>query len=80
VIPAGRDLVEPAVALATRLAAQGKRVLVDDRPGASPGVKFTDAELIGIPQTIVLGRRFSEGYVETRNRQTGVREEVRLAV
>jgi prolyl-tRNA synthetase len=80
VIPASRDLVEPAVALATRLAAQGKRVLVDDRPGASPGVKFTDAELIGIPQTIVLGRRFSEGYVETRNRQTGVREEVRLAV
>jgi prolyl-tRNA synthetase len=80
VIPAGRDLLGPAVDLATRLAAQGKRVLVDDRPGASPGVKFTDAELIGIPQTIVLGRRFSEGYVETRNRQTGVREEVRLAV
>jgi prolyl-tRNA synthetase len=80
VIPTSRDLVEPAVDLATRLAAQGKRVLVDDRRGASPGVKFTDAELIGIPQAIVLGRRFAEGYVEIRDRRTGTREEVRLPV
>ncbi|MEH1124616.1 proline--tRNA ligase [Micromonospora sp. CPCC 206061] len=78
VIPTSRDLLGPAVELATSLAAQGRRVLVDDRPAASPGVKFTDAELIGIPQTIVLGRRFTDGYVELRNRRTGTREEVRV--
>jgi prolyl-tRNA synthetase len=53
-------------------------VLVDDRTQVSAGVKFTDAELIGIPEAVVVGRRFSEGYVEWRDRSTGERSEVAL--
>jgi prolyl-tRNA synthetase len=42
-------------------------------------VKFTDAELLGIPRIVVLGRRLGEGYVELRDRTTGEREDVALA-
>lgn len=51
-------------------------MLVDDRANVSVGVKFTDAELIGIPRAVVVGRRLPEGYVELRERATGVHEEV----
>jgi prolyl-tRNA synthetase len=68
--------VEPALAVAATLAGAGLRVLVDDRPGLSAGVRFTDAELLGMPYTAVLGRRFAEGYVELRNRATGERRDV----
>jgi len=54
-------------------------VLVDDRGTVSAGVKFTDAELIGIPRTVVVGRRLSEGYAELRDRRTGERRELRLS-
>jgi len=54
-------------------------VLLDDRVGVSPGVKFNDAELIGVPTTVVVGRRLSEGVVEVRHRATDVREDVPLA-
>jgi prolyl-tRNA synthetase len=66
----------PALDLGTRLAEAGLRVLVDDRPGLSAGVRFTDAELLGMPYTVVLGRRFADGYVELRNRATGERWDV----
>ena len=56
--------------------AAGLRVLVDDRAGVSPGVKFTDAELIGVPQILVAGRRSAEGVVELKDRRTGEREEL----
>ncbi|WP_341718282.1 proline--tRNA ligase [Micromonospora sp. FIMYZ51] len=65
-----------AVDLGAQLAAGGLRVLVDDRAGVSAGVKFTDAELIGIPRTVVVGRRLAEGYVELRDRATGERTDV----
>ncbi|MEU5551594.1 proline--tRNA ligase [Micromonospora sp. NPDC047793] len=68
--------VEAALDLGTRLAAAGLRVLVDDRAGVSAGVKFTDAELIGIPRTVVVGRRLADGYVELRDRSTGERAEI----
>jgi prolyl-tRNA synthetase len=42
-------------------------------------VKFTDAELIGIPRAVVLGRRLAEGYVEVRDRRSGGRTDVALA-
>jgi prolyl-tRNA synthetase len=42
----------------------------------SAGVKFTDAELIGIPEAVVVGRRYGSGYVEWRDRATGERTEV----
>ncbi|MBX7269793.1 proline--tRNA ligase [Micromonospora sp. Llam7] len=63
--------VEAALDLGARLSAAGLRVLVDDRAGVSAGVKFTDAELIGIPRAVVVGRRLVDGYVELRDRATG---------
>ncbi|WP_433230303.1 proline--tRNA ligase [Micromonospora sp. CA-248260] len=68
--------LDAALDLGGRLSAAGLRVLVDDRANASVGVKFTDAELIGIPRAVVVGRRLPEGYVELRERATGVHEEV----
>ncbi|HEY0696586.1 MAG TPA: proline--tRNA ligase [Micromonospora sp.] len=65
-----------AVELADRLTAAGLRVLLDDRSHVSAGVKFTDAELIGIPRLVVVGRRFTDGYVELRDRRSGERSEV----
>ncbi len=42
-------------------------------------MKFTDAELIGIPRTVVVGRRLADGYVEVRDRATGERTELPVA-
>ncbi|MEV6303720.1 proline--tRNA ligase [Actinoplanes sp. NPDC051861] len=79
IVAAGRDgQVEAALSLGATLARAGVRVLVDDRPNVSAGVKFTDAELIGIPRSVVVGRRLSEGYAELRDRSTGGRDEVPL--
>ncbi|MFG2976701.1 proline--tRNA ligase [Streptomyces sp. NPDC048331] len=64
---------------ATALAAAGRRVLLDDRPGLSPGVKLTDAELIGVPWILVAGRRSADGVVELQHRASGTREELPLA-
>ncbi|MFB7172247.1 proline--tRNA ligase [Streptomyces sp. NPDC056254] len=64
---------------ATALAESGMRVLLDDRPGLSPGVKLTDAELIGVPWILVAGRRSADEVVELQNRATGTREELPLA-
>ncbi len=61
---------------ATALAAAGLRVLLDDRPGLSPGVKLTDAELIGVPWILVAGRRSADGVVELQDRASGTREEL----
>jgi prolyl-tRNA synthetase len=65
--------------LAGALTGAGVRVLVDDRPGLSAGVRFTDAELLGMPYTVVLGRRYPDGYVELRTRATGEATEVPVA-
>ena len=80
IVAAGKDgQVEAALTLATDLVARGLRVLVDDRPNVSAGVKFTDAELIGIPRAVVVGRRFRDGYAEIRDRRGGGRDEVPIA-
>ncbi|TQK51510.1 prolyl-tRNA synthetase [Streptomyces sp. SLBN-118] len=80
VVAAGKALqTELALDVADQLAAAGLRVLVDERPGVSPGVKFTDAELIGVPKIVVAGRRASEGVVELKDRRTGEREELTVA-
>ncbi|MEV8534242.1 proline--tRNA ligase [Streptomyces sp. NPDC051211] len=60
------------------LAGAGLRVLLDDRVGLSPGVKLTDAELIGVPWIVVAGRGAAEGLVELQNRHTGTRETLPL--
>jgi prolyl-tRNA synthetase len=62
--------------LAEELSARGLRVLLDDRPQVSAGVKFTDAELLGMPRAVVVGRRLTEGYVELRDRASGEREDI----
>ncbi|MFI5893281.1 proline--tRNA ligase [Actinoplanes sp. NPDC051513] len=79
VVAAGKDgQVEAALELAARLVAEGLRVLVDDRPQLSAGVKFTDAELIGVARSVVVGRRLAESVVEFRDRRSGERSEVAL--
>ena len=62
--------------IARELAQHGVDVLYDDRPKVSPGVKFKDAELIGVPTIVVVGRNLAEGAVEVRDRRTGAREEI----
>ncbi|MEW2620045.1 proline--tRNA ligase [Streptomyces sp. NPDC048106] len=77
VVAAGKAVqTELALDVADKLAAAGVRVLVDDRAGVSPGVKFTDAELMGVPQILVAGRRSAEGVLELKDRKTGEREEL----
>ena len=77
VVAAGKALqTELALEVSDKLAAAGVRVLVDDRAGVSPGVKFTDSELIGVPQILVAGRRSAEGVLELKDRRTGAREEL----
>ncbi|MFI7625452.1 proline--tRNA ligase [Microbispora rosea] len=70
--------IEVASTLAETLEARGLRVLVDDRPGVSPGVKFKDSELLGLPTVLIVGRGLVNGVVELRDRVTGTKEEIPL--
>lgn len=78
VVAAGKD--DEVFAAADRLAAElekrGVRVLIDDRKGVSPGVKFNDSELIGIPTIVVVGKGLVNGVIEIKDRATGERKEV----
>ena len=65
--------------LTRALEAQGLEVLFDDRRQASPGVKFKDAELIGVPTIVVVGRGLAEGRIEVKDRRSGERREVAVA-
>ena len=65
--------------LATDLEAAGVRVLLDDRDSVSPGVKFKDAELIGIPTIVVVGRGVADGLIEVRDRRSNDRRDVPIA-
>jgi len=62
--------------LAAACEAAGLRVLLDDRMGVSPGVKFNDAELVGIPTIVVVGRGLADGVVEVKDRRSGERTDV----
>jgi prolyl-tRNA synthetase len=62
--------------IVNELEGQGLTVLYDDRRGVSPGVKFKDAELLGMPTIVVVGRGLADGVVEVRDRRTGDRVEV----
>lgn len=80
IVAAGKaQQTELAVEVGEKLGAAGVRVLVDDRAGVSPGVKFTDAELIGVPTILVAGRGAKDGLVELKDRRTGEREELPVA-
>jgi prolyl-tRNA synthetase len=65
--------------LAAECSAAGLRVILDDRVGVSPGVKFNDAELIGVPTIVVVGRGLADGMVELKDRRSGEREDVPLS-
>lgn len=77
VVVAGKsaELLEGGEAVAAELEAQGLSVVLDDRK-ASPGVKFADAELIGVPTILVVGRGLAEGKLELKDRATGERSEI----
>ena len=62
--------------LAAGAESRGVRVLLDDRDSVSPGVKFKDAELLGVPTIVVVGRGLADGVVEVRDRRTGQRTDV----
>jgi prolyl-tRNA synthetase len=80
VVATGKDPVvfEIAETLARQLEGQGVDVLLDDRPKVSPGVKFGDAELLGVPLVVIVGRTAAEGTVEFWDRRTGERRDVAL--
>ena len=67
---------EAAEKISADLEARGISVMIDDRRGTSPGVKFKDAELIGIPLIVVVGKALEQGNVEVRVRKTGDKSEV----
>ncbi|WP_432558364.1 proline--tRNA ligase [Granulicoccus sp. GXG6511] len=71
----GDEILAKATEIAEALTRRGIRVLLDDRK-ASPGVKFADAELLGMPASVVVGRGLAQGVVELRDRRTGDRREV----
>ena len=81
VIAAGREEVVHEVAEALVETLEGARydVLFDDRPKVSPGVKFGDAELLGVPQIVIVGRSAADGIVELWDRRSGEREQVAVA-
>jgi prolyl-tRNA synthetase len=78
VVATGKDtaVFEAAEQLAAGLTGRGVEVLLDDRPKVSPGVKFKDAELIGVPTIVVVGKGLADGTVEVKDRATGERVQV----
>lgn len=78
---AGKDeeIIAHGEQMADALNNHGVDVLLDDRVRVSPGVKFKDAELLGVPLIVVVGKRLSDGVVELRHRATGASEELALS-
>ncbi|HEY8293860.1 MAG TPA: proline--tRNA ligase [Micrococcaceae bacterium] len=74
----GEEIFAAADKLAEELAEAGLEVIYDDRPKVSPGVKFGDAELIGVPTILAVGRGLVDGVVEIKNRATGEAENVAI--
>jgi prolyl-tRNA synthetase len=72
------EIVDTAELIAAGLDASGISVILDDR-NASVGVKFADAELLGVPTICVVGRGVANGVVEVRDRASGAKTEVPLA-
>jgi prolyl-tRNA synthetase len=80
IIAAGKDELpfEAAEKLALEAEKYNLSVILDDRAKVSPGVKFADAELIGVPWIIICGRGVADGEVELWNRRSGERVQVKL--
>jgi prolyl-tRNA synthetase len=77
IVIAGKDETVAAGAekIAAELDAAGLEIILDDRK-ATPGVKFADAELVGVPTILVVGRGLANGVVEVKDRRSGEREEI----
>lgn len=73
------NIASTAESLAEQLDAAGLQVLLDDRTGVSPGVKFKDAELLGNPCIVIAGRGVANGVVEIRDRLLGTASEIAIA-
>ena len=80
IVAAGKDdhVYEAAEKLAAEFEAAGKTVMLDDRQKVSPGVKFSDAELIGVPNVVICGKGLENGEVDLWNRRSGERRSVAL--
>jgi prolyl-tRNA synthetase len=78
IVAAGKDEAVYAAAenLALEFEATGKTVILDDRLKVSPGVKFGDAELIGVPKIVIVGKGLEQGEVDLWDRRTGDRRAV----
>ena len=74
----GTEILDEATRIASELAEAGLEVLLDDRK-ASPGVKFADSEILGMPTSVVVGRGLKDGLVEVRDRSTGENRQVSVA-
>lgn len=81
IVATGKDnmIFETAEKLAIDLESKGVRVLFDDRKDPSAGVKFKDAELIGVPYIVIVGKGVAEGKLEMRVRATGEKSDVNAA-
>jgi prolyl-tRNA synthetase len=78
IVATGKDeaIFAAADRIAHELDAQQVQVLYDDRPKVSPGVKFKDAELIGVPTIVVVGKGLVDGTIEVKDRASGARQDV----
>jgi prolyl-tRNA synthetase len=72
----GEEIFAAAEKLALDLEAAGLDVIYDDRPKVSPGVKFGDAELVGVPTILAVGRGLVDGVVEIKDRRSGNAENI----
>jgi prolyl-tRNA synthetase len=81
IVATGKDesVFTAADSLAEELEAAGVRVMYDDRRSVSPGVKFKDAELIGVPTIVIVGKGLADGTIELRDRKTDERQHVPVA-
>ena len=77
-VAAGKEdsIFAEAEKIAQSLDQEGIAVMFDDRKSVSPGVKFNDAELLGMPWIVVVGKKLAEGLVEVKNRKNGERQDV----
>jgi prolyl-tRNA synthetase len=73
---AGDDITAFSEKLCSDLQSNGLKVLFDDRIGVSPGVKFKDAELLGMPTIVIVGKGLADGKVEVRDRKSAERTDV----
>ncbi|MDP9883505.1 prolyl-tRNA synthetase [Sinomonas atrocyanea] len=72
----GEEIFAEAERITAELEARGLTVMLDDRPKVSPGVKFGDAELIGVPTIVAVGKGLASGVLEVKDRRSGTAEDV----